>query len=226
MRGNLRAYTLAIIGMDMAEPLFRSRPLFALRVAEHMVPARREVDFAGHQIPVPEAVVRASRRQGIALLALLKGLERCFERSFARFDLREHLVEGIHQQAGFSAGVDVGADRVVFAGRYVVRDSGQAHQGIRNEARQTQRNQKRGKNGEKKGKNRDLRVCKNLRAEIAQIEDQRNGADAFPAEKHSTEKRERITFKRGSVGTPRRKAESAWAALSAVFGKDAPLVVV
>ena len=37
--------------------------------AEDRVPARREVDPVGDQVPVPDAVVGGAHRQGVALLA-------------------------------------------------------------------------------------------------------------------------------------------------------------
>ena len=48
----------------------------ALGMAEHRVPARREVDPAAGQVPVPQAVVGGAHRERVALLAAAKVVER------------------------------------------------------------------------------------------------------------------------------------------------------
>src|SRR5688572_3099956 len=59
----------AIAGVHAREPLLGAAGNFALLVAEHCRPAGRVVDLLALEVPVPEAVVGAARRQRIALLA-------------------------------------------------------------------------------------------------------------------------------------------------------------
>src|ERR1035437_8178054 len=130
-----------------------------------MVPAGREINLAGSEIAVPEAIVGTAGGKGIALLALL-------ERSLARFDLREHLVEGADKKMRFASRLDPCTDRIVPVDRDVTGDISQLHQRIPNGGRDTHRGQKCDKNREKKHQGSDLRILLKPRAQIAQIEDE------------------------------------------------------
>ena len=53
-----------------AEPLFRAGRQRVVDDADHLAPALGEIDLTRDEVPVPESVVRAARRQGVPLLAL------------------------------------------------------------------------------------------------------------------------------------------------------------
>ena len=60
----------AVVGMHAAEPLAAGVAELGLGVAEHLLPARREVQAVAADVPVPQAVVGALHRQRVALLGL------------------------------------------------------------------------------------------------------------------------------------------------------------
>jgi hypothetical protein len=60
----------AVVGMDAAEPLAAGVAELGLGVAEHLLPARREVQAVAADVPVPQPVVGALHRQRVALLGL------------------------------------------------------------------------------------------------------------------------------------------------------------
>jgi hypothetical protein len=66
----------AVVEMDAAEPLTGRVAELGVRVAEHLLPARREVQAVPAHIPVPQAVVGALHRQRVALLGLGQPRER------------------------------------------------------------------------------------------------------------------------------------------------------
>ena len=74
--------------------------------------------------------------------------------------------------------------------------------------------------------NGDLRVFEKPGAKLTQIEDQSNGAGAFPVEKDTAEQSERLAVEVRAVATPGRKNRNRWAAGPAVFRKDVPAIVV
>ena len=71
-----RRTLLDVVGVDAAEPLVGLVADLALVVAEHRLPARREVDLVGAEVPVPQPVVGAAHRERVALLALAQRLPR------------------------------------------------------------------------------------------------------------------------------------------------------
>src|ERR1700728_723290 len=93
MRDNPGANLFPVVGVNVTEPLVGTGPGFARRVAEHMVPAGRKVDFVRNEIPVPESVVRATGGKRVALLTYPKRLEGVIECLFTVFDLAKHFVE-------------------------------------------------------------------------------------------------------------------------------------
>src|SRR6267143_2023352 len=78
MGGNLLFDSFSIRVMDPVKPFFRSVPDFAFLIAQHRLPARGEMYNIGRQTPVPQAIVGAASRQGVALFTFLQ----CFLRFF------------------------------------------------------------------------------------------------------------------------------------------------
>ena len=72
VRRNLGLEDLDVIGVHTTEPLVRRRSYFVAGVANHGFPARRIVDVARPEIPIPQSVVGAARSQCIALLTVAK----------------------------------------------------------------------------------------------------------------------------------------------------------
>src|SRR5262249_45872470 len=70
---DLHAQAVAVLGVDAVEPLGGPPADRLLGLPEHLLPARRQIDLAPLEVPVPEAVVRPPRGERVALLA---GLER------------------------------------------------------------------------------------------------------------------------------------------------------
>ena len=66
----------AVVGVHAAQPLARRVADVGLRVAEHRLPARGEVQPVGAHVPVPQAVVGALQRERVALLGLGQARER------------------------------------------------------------------------------------------------------------------------------------------------------
>ena len=66
----------AVVRVHAAEPLARRVADLGLRVAEHRLPARREVQPVGADVPVPQAVVGALERERVALLGLRQAAQR------------------------------------------------------------------------------------------------------------------------------------------------------
>ena len=60
----------AVVGVHAAEPLARRVADLGLGVADHRLPARREVQPVGAHVPVPQPVVGALERERVALLGL------------------------------------------------------------------------------------------------------------------------------------------------------------
>jgi hypothetical protein len=58
-----------ILGMDAIEPFVDAGADLVLGTAEHGFPPGRIVDMVFPNVPVPQAVIHAPRRQGIAFLA-------------------------------------------------------------------------------------------------------------------------------------------------------------
>jgi len=71
VRGDLAAKALDVLRVDQLEPGVRRRRDVAAAIPEDLVPTVGIEHQAAAQIPVPEAVVGAGQRQGVALLALL-----------------------------------------------------------------------------------------------------------------------------------------------------------
>jgi len=65
-----RFQAFSIIGMHAIDPFSQRRADILFGVAQHRLPARREVRLIVTQIPFPQPIVGAARGQGIALLAL------------------------------------------------------------------------------------------------------------------------------------------------------------
>src|ERR1700722_11697449 len=65
----LRPEPLPIVGMNPVQPLLKPRLHFILRVAQHLLPAGREVDHLTDEIPIPDTIVRAARGESIPFLA-------------------------------------------------------------------------------------------------------------------------------------------------------------
>lgn len=58
-----------VLGMDAVEPVLDAGADLAVAQAQHRLPARREVELARLEVPIPQAVVGGARRQRVALLA-------------------------------------------------------------------------------------------------------------------------------------------------------------
>ncbi len=67
---HLAGEPVAIVRVHPLEPRLRVAAHIFLAQAEHLLPAGREVDAVGGEVPVPEPVVGAALGQGVALLAL------------------------------------------------------------------------------------------------------------------------------------------------------------
>src|SRR6266849_2334358 len=63
-------YPLEILVVHTRQPLAGVGADLRLVVTEHLLPARRPMDFIRAQIPVPESVVRAAHRERVTLLAI------------------------------------------------------------------------------------------------------------------------------------------------------------
>ncbi len=57
-----------VAGMDMAKPVLHAKLAAVWLQAHHQLPAVRDVEGIGDQVPVPEPVVRALGGQSVALL--------------------------------------------------------------------------------------------------------------------------------------------------------------
>src|SRR3979411_1979888 len=66
MGGNLLFDSFSIRVMDPVKPFFRSVPDFSFLIAQHGLPTSGEMHNVGRKIPVPQAIVGATSRQGIA----------------------------------------------------------------------------------------------------------------------------------------------------------------
>src|SRR2546427_788679 len=75
---NLLFDSLSISVMDPVKPFFRSDPNFAFLIAQHGLPTRGKMDNVVRQIPVPQAIVGTTSREGIALFAFLQRFLRVF----------------------------------------------------------------------------------------------------------------------------------------------------
>ena len=98
---SLRLKGRLVVGMNPFEPLPRTRADLVLRVAEHLLPAGREVDRVGAEIPVEDAVVGALDRQGIAFLAVAESV------------VGGLAGDGVADRAHQQSGVDLAFDEVV-----------------------------------------------------------------------------------------------------------------
>src|SRR5229473_8160456 len=77
---NLLFDSFAIRVMNPVEPLLGCVADFVFLIAQHGLPTRGEMDDVGQQVPVPQAIVGAQRRQGIPLFTLLQRFLRMFMR--------------------------------------------------------------------------------------------------------------------------------------------------
>jgi hypothetical protein len=59
-----------VVSMHPCQPFVEARADLRRPVPQHRFPPRRPVDLARRQVPVPEPVVRAPHREGVAFLAL------------------------------------------------------------------------------------------------------------------------------------------------------------
>jgi hypothetical protein len=66
----------AVVGVHAAQPLAGRIADLGLRIADHRLPARREVQLVGAHVPVPEPVVGALQRERVALLGLREPAQR------------------------------------------------------------------------------------------------------------------------------------------------------
>src|ERR1700681_487060 len=80
MGGNVPLESFSIRVMDPVEPFLRSVSDFSFLVPQHGLPTRREMHNVSRKIPVPQAIVRATCRQRVALFAFLQCLPRLFVR--------------------------------------------------------------------------------------------------------------------------------------------------
>src|SRR3979411_933985 len=83
MGGNLLFDSFSVRVMDPVKPFSRSVPDFSFFIAQHGLPTSGEMHNVGRKDtvpkpPVPQAIVGATSRQGIALFAFLQ----CFLRLF------------------------------------------------------------------------------------------------------------------------------------------------
>ena len=74
VRRDLGLEDLDVIRMHATEPLVRGRSYFVVGVTNQGFPARRIVDVARPEIPIPQSVIGAARSQCIALLTVAKRL--------------------------------------------------------------------------------------------------------------------------------------------------------
>ena len=65
-----------LVGVDAAQPLVGGRADVGRGMAEHLLPARGEVDPVAAKVPVEEAVVGSAHGERVALLALAQGQHR------------------------------------------------------------------------------------------------------------------------------------------------------
>jgi hypothetical protein len=123
----------AVVGVHAAQPLPRRVADLGLRVADHRLPARREVQLVGAHVPVPQPVVGALERERVAFLGLRQPAQRglvgdrvaqaAFERRRARVDQVVRDAELGRRQVGLAIGVVVEQDdwRVRRVGEDVAR---------------------------------------------------------------------------------------------------------
>ena len=69
VRGGRGARRIAVVGMQQRDEAHRGVVHLLLGVADQFVAARREIEFAGEHVPVPQAVVAAGDREVEALVA-------------------------------------------------------------------------------------------------------------------------------------------------------------
>src|SRR5258708_685131 len=80
MGGNFLFDPLSIRVMYPVNPFLRFVSNFSFLMAQHGLPAGREMLDISRQIPVPQPIIGPTSRQGIALLALLQRFLRMFLR--------------------------------------------------------------------------------------------------------------------------------------------------
>src|SRR5438128_582630 len=85
VRGNLLFDSFSIRIMNALEPLLRCVADFVFLIAQHGLPTRGKMDNIGQQVPVPQAVIRAQRRQRIPLFAFLQRFLRMFMRKLSSY---------------------------------------------------------------------------------------------------------------------------------------------
>jgi hypothetical protein len=90
-----------VVGVDPVQPLARAVADVAPGEAQHRLPARREEHAVGHQVPVPQPVVGAAHREGVALLGV------------AQLVLGDLPLDGVEDGAHQQPGVGLALDEVV-----------------------------------------------------------------------------------------------------------------
>jgi hypothetical protein len=74
---------LQVLGVHPREPLAGARPDLGVQVPEHGLPAFRVINFPGSHVPIPQAIVGASRCQRIPFLASTQSAFRSAARQLA-----------------------------------------------------------------------------------------------------------------------------------------------
>src|SRR2546427_12072807 len=72
MGGNHLFDSFSVRVMDPVKPFFRSVSDFTFLIAQHCLPTRGEMYNVGRKTPVPQSVVGAPNRYGIALFTVLQ----------------------------------------------------------------------------------------------------------------------------------------------------------
>src|SRR5258708_37314828 len=72
MGGNFLFDALAVRIMDPVKPFFWFVSDFSFFIAQHSLPARREMHHVGGKIPVPQSIVRTTSCQCVALFAFFQ----------------------------------------------------------------------------------------------------------------------------------------------------------
>src|SRR5258708_28922009 len=85
MGGNFLFDPLSIRIMYPVKPFLRFVSNFPFLMAQHGLPARREMHDISRQIPVPQPIIGPTSRQGIALLALLQPFLRMLLRQLSTY---------------------------------------------------------------------------------------------------------------------------------------------
>src|SRR6266852_9631159 len=73
MRLDLGLQSLALLGMDAPEPFLGRRSNLMLLVAQHRLPAGRDVDLGPPQVPIPKPVVGPPHGECVPLFTLTEG---------------------------------------------------------------------------------------------------------------------------------------------------------